>query len=290
MTLTSSPTLFTIRPRFPRRGRLILALAVLLGLAEGRALLAQPNLPRVARQIRIMEKVIDQVLVESRHARVTGAPNCKGMRLNGYGVLFIVELSPISSEGGMYHFQFKEDGSYNVILDEDEADKERLLTEGRIRKTGRRDADDSSSDIEYDDNYDDDEDRDREEEEREKAEERKDQKEEKKDREREKQRLKELVARMEDRAARGAGAGRERETALDQVREELVGVIRDYGHTITGLGPEEYVAIAIFPSDLDWRAPDTRTIIQVKRRAIDAYNDSQLSSEEFAKQLEVITQ
>jgi len=307
MTSTDSPTL-SLRRLSAAPGASALALALFLGLLGAHSVVAQPDLPaqpvlpakpakpakpdlpRIGRQIRIMEKVIDQVLVESQHAIVTGSPNCRGMRLEGYGVLFVVELSPLSSEGGMFHFQFKEDGSYNVVFDEDDdGDKDKRRTEGRIRNTGRRDDSESTSDIEYDqDEGADDEEKD------------KDKEKDKRDREREleqkakeiaeKERLKEWVKHLENGANPGSDAGPEREAALQLVRDELVGALRDYGYTITGLKPDEHVAIAIFPSDLDWRAPDTRIIIQVKRGAIDAYNESRLTPEEFAKQVEVHTQ
>jgi hypothetical protein len=266
-------------------------MALFLGSLGAEKSLAQPDLSRIGRQIRIMEKVIDQVLVDSQHALVTTRPNCRGMRLDGYGVLFVVELSPISSEGGNFHFQFKEDGSYNVIFDDEAAESGRKRTEGRVRSTGRRDS--TQWDIEYEQDSDDDD------EEQSANEEpsndsvltEKERKLKQKEKEIEdKERLKEWVEHLEQTAPLAKDASPEREAALELVRNELVGALRDYGYSITGLKPDEHVAIVIFPSDLDWRAPDTRTIIQVQRKTIEAYNESRLSAEEFAKQVEVRTQ
>lgn len=260
--------------------RLAAAVAALLfALGTAPELVAQPDPERLGRQIRIMEKVIDQVLVDSQHALVSGRPNCRGVRLQGYGVLFVIELSPIGSES-LFHFNFKDDGSYELNFEdeEEEEEKERQRLEGRRRTVGRRDAGEgqgSSDDIEYEDE---------ETPEKVKAKEQKALK--------EKRKLEEWVKELEKQAERGANPREDpaREVALARVREELVDILRDYGHTITGIGADEYVAIAVFPSDLDWRGPDTRTLLQVKYRAIDAFNESKVSAEEFAKLVEVVTQ
>src|SRR5688572_7911119 len=148
-------------------------------LAAAGAVDAQPPAPkpdpkpdpaqnRTQRQISLLEKVIDQTLIESRHALVTGAPNCRGLRLPGYGVLFIVDLSPIVSGEGIAHFRFKPDGSYEVEYEEDVPEKgQRKPIEGRTRTRGSRSNDgsdpDEDSDIEYvdDDDHDADKDRDK---------------------------------------------------------------------------------------------------------------------------------
>jgi hypothetical protein len=234
---------------------------------------ADPAAKRMQRQISIFEKVIDQTLIDSRHALVSGTPNCRGLRLQGYGVLFVVELSPILADDDILHFHFNPDGSYQVEYD-DKKDKGRHHTEGRVREQGRRDesdaAEDSSddSDIEYVeppsgiDSTD-----------VEAA-----------------KKFKNLVKSWDkDSAARLADP--ERQEVLALVREELVDALRDYGHTLTGIGPDEHIAIAIFPSDLDWRGgPGTRTILQVKRRDVDLANDGQITDEAFASRVEVLTQ
>jgi hypothetical protein len=256
------------------RAALPLLLAGALALPAAQGLRAQPAPQRQGRQIRIMEKVIDQVLVGSQHALVTGSPNCRGLRLQGYGVLFVVDLSPIGLDGP-FHFKFKDDGTYDIIQDEDDEDRQRI--EGRQRTVGRRDVPeppepsdpDDESDIEYEDEK------------------------EEKDREKEelrREKLEQWARELESEADETGARNPKREAALVLVREELVQVLRDYGRTISGVGPEDYVAIAIFPSDLDWRGPDTRTLIQVRRRSIDAYDNGNLTAEAFAKLVEVVTQ
>jgi len=235
---------------------------------------ADPAARRLERQISVFEKVVDQTLIDSEHALVSGSPNCRGLRLGGYGVLFVVELSPILGNNDIMHFRFKEDGSYEVEYDgEKDKDKDRKRIEGRTRSQGRRDEDDddndeeSEPDIVYVDPAGDD--------------------------------SAEVVvpktfknlvknwdsdwrARLED---------PERGEVLGLVREELLETLRDYGHTLTAIGPDEHIAIAIFPSDLDWRGgPGTRTILQVKRRDVDAYNANQITDEVFHSRVEVLTQ
>jgi hypothetical protein len=97
--------------------------------------------------------------------------------------------------------------------------------------------------------------------------------------------FKQWAARWEKRGAEAADRP-EREAALRRVRDELVETLRDLGHTITGLGPDEYVA-SPSSSDLDWR--DSTRALQVKRRAIDAFNDGQATAE-AAKEVEILTQ
>jgi hypothetical protein len=236
---------------------------------------ADPAARRLEHQISVFEKVVDQTLIDSEHALVSGSPNCRGLRLAGYGVLFVVELSPILGNDDILHFRFKDDGSYEVEYDGEKAkDKDRKRIEGRTRSRGRRDdaedGDSSDPDIEYVDPSD-----------SESAADSTDHL---------PPAFRNLVknwgpnsqARLED---------PERTEVLRLVREELLETLRDYGHTLTGLGPDERIAIAIFPSDLDWRGgPGTRQILQVKRRDVDAFNAGQITDEVFHSRVEVLTQ
>ncbi len=79
----------------------------------------------------------------------------------------------------------------------------------------------------------------------------------------------------------------ERKEALALVREELIDVLRDSAHSLTELAPDERIAIAIFPSDLDWRGPGTRTVLEVRRRDVDAYQRGELTAEAFAARVQV---
>lgn len=233
---------------------------------------ADPAQRRLERQISVFEKVIDQTLIDSQYALVSGSPNCRGLRLAGYGVLFVVELSPILGDDDIVHFRFKDDGSYEVEYDgEKDKDKSRTRIDGRTRSQGRRDdgeeADPSDPDIEYVDPTD------------------------------SLETLDEVppafrnLVKNWDPNARARLEDPERAKVLGLVREELLETLRDYGHTLTGLGPDEHIAIAIFPSDLDWRGgPGTRTILQVKRRDVDAYNANQITDQVFHTRVEVLTQ
>jgi hypothetical protein len=229
---------------------------------------------RLQRQISIFEKVIDQTLIDSQHALVSGGPNCRGLQLQGYGVLFMVELSPILVGDDILHFRFKDDGSYEVEYDEDkDKNQGRTRTEGRTRTSGRRDDESEEEspepDIEYVDPPDPDSllaGRDLPSE------------------------WKKLVRDWDPKSAARL-ADPERQEVLGLVREELLETLRDYGPTLSGIGPDEHIGIAIFPSDLDWRGgAGTRTILQVKRRDVDAYNAGQITAEVFATRVQVLTQ
>jgi hypothetical protein len=239
---------------------------------------ADPAARRLERQISVFEKVVDQTLIDSEHALVSGSPNCRGLRLAGYGVLFVVELSPIVGNDDIIHFRFKDDGSYEVEYDgEKDKDKSRKRIEGRTRSQGRRDdseedeeEDPSDPDIEYVDPSDSDAAADSTDD--------------------LPPAFRNLVKNW-DPNSKGRLDDPERNEVLRLVREELLETLRDYGHTLTGLGPEERIAIAIFPSDLDWRGgPGTRQILQVKRRDVDAFNAGQITDEVFHTRVEVLTQ
>jgi hypothetical protein len=250
-----------------------------------------PALVKTQRQISLLEKVIDQTLIESRHALVTGAPNCRGIRLPGYGVLFIVDLSPIVTRDEIAHFRFKPDGSYEVEYEKDKGKRKPI--EGRTRTQGHRADPDKESDIEYvdDDDHDTDKDADHDVD---------------KDKGRDKTakapdsakvwpgvppELDDLVEQWKkwdpDTAARLADP--ERKEVFTLVREELIDVLRDSAHSLTELAADERIAIAIFPSDLDWRGPGTRTILEVRRRDVDAYQRGELTAEAFAARVQVET-
>lgn len=240
---------------------------------------ADPSARRLERQISVFEKVIDQTLIDSEHALVSGSPNCRGLRLAGYGVLFVVELSPILGNDDILHFRFKEDGSYEVEYDGEKAkekdkDKGRKRIEGRTRAQGRRDESEepdsaSDPDIVYVDPADTDS----------------------AGAENDLPPAFRNLVKNWDPSSQARLEDPERTEVLKLVREELLETLRDYGHTLTGLGPDEHIAIAIFPSDLDWRGgPGTRTILQVKRRDVDAYNANQITDQVFHSRVEVLTQ
>ena len=254
-----------------------------------------PALAKTQRQISLLEKVIDQTLIESRHALVTGAPNCRGIRLSSYGVLFIVDLSPIVTGDEIAHFRFKDDGSYEVEYEKDAAKGKQKPSEGRTRTQGRRSDPDEDSDIEYvdDDDHDVDTDKDNDSD--------NDQGSDKSGKSSDSAKgkaspavppeLGDLVEQWKkwnpDTAARLADP--ERKEAFALVREELIDILRDSAHSLTELAPDERIAIAIFPSDLDWRGPGTRTILEVRRRDVDAYQRGEITAEAFAARVQVET-
>ncbi len=52
---------------------------------------------RLERQVRVMERVVDEILVQSENAAVSGLGSTRGLVLDGYGALFTVETSVIGS-------------------------------------------------------------------------------------------------------------------------------------------------------------------------------------------------
>jgi hypothetical protein len=133
-----------------RIGRTVTCVAVLVALAAVQAAAVEPPPNRkMARQIEVMEKIIDQVLLDSPNFLIRGTPVVRGTYLPGTGVLFTFDASLI--EHGLDNLDFKtwnfgkgfhveeRDGKRIIIIDDD----------GKIERDdiiGKEDLDDSIQD------------------------------------------------------------------------------------------------------------------------------------------------
>jgi hypothetical protein len=52
-----------------------------------------PGRDRLTRKVRVMERVLDEILVQSPHVRVSGGSNTRGLVLDEFGALFTLEAS-----------------------------------------------------------------------------------------------------------------------------------------------------------------------------------------------------
>lgn len=122
-----------------RRGRqwpvreLWIALAALaVGFLVTEAFAVEPPVSRkMSRQIDVMEKIIDQVLIDSPNFLVSGRGNTRGLYIEGHGVVFTFSASLVHKGNKNWNFDFGDgfkvltEGGKSVIVipDEEEADE-----------------------------------------------------------------------------------------------------------------------------------------------------------------------
>lgn len=82
------------KARGGRFGRTVIVAALLLGTLSVQALAVEPPTSRkMARQIEVMEKILDQVLLDSPNFLIRGTPVARGTYIDGFGVLFTFDAS-----------------------------------------------------------------------------------------------------------------------------------------------------------------------------------------------------
>ncbi len=116
-----------------RAARLILSTAVFMAVAGPAAGDKPAGEKRRAREIGIMERTIDEVLVESRNLLVGGRSVTQGLYLDGIGAVFTFSMDVIPLNWGLGEFSWW-DESHHVEVEDD---GERII----IYKSGRDDGD-----------------------------------------------------------------------------------------------------------------------------------------------------
>jgi hypothetical protein len=179
---------------------LALALIVTVGwiLADPACAGAQGVSDRLKRQINVMEKIIDEILVDSPNLLVGSSSPSNGFYLDEFGAVFSFEASLVSSPFRLFDKDFDfldirvESGDNKVIIwrdanaDEDEDDE---------------DDDEGEIDIE---------------------------------KWKEKEEARKIKRAEKEKELYAAG------------KEELIVALADYGETLSGLGDNEWIAIAVF--------------------------------------------
>ncbi|GJM45150.1 MAG: hypothetical protein DHS20C21_19920 [Gemmatimonadota bacterium] len=130
---------------------LIAGAALLAGLAVSQAFAVEPPTSRkMARQIDVMEKIMDQVLVDSPNFLVSGRGTTRGLFVKNYGVIFTFSASLVD-KGSNWSFDFgegfkvyNEEGKRVIVLDGDDVvqdymvgDEDEEDDEGRDDRKGR---------------------------------------------------------------------------------------------------------------------------------------------------------
>lgn len=100
--------------------------ALAAGLLVSKAFAVEPPASRkMERQIDVMEKIVDQVLIDSPNFLVSGRGNTRGLYIDNYGVVFTFSASLVN-KGKSWNFDFgegfkilKEDGKHVIVIDPD---------------------------------------------------------------------------------------------------------------------------------------------------------------------------
>ena len=110
----------------------VVAVAVLLGLVAGRAFGVEPPPGKMDRQIQVMEKILDQVLIDSPNFLVSGRGNARGLYVRDFGVILTFSASLVDKDRGWkfdfgegFKIQTDKDGRKIIILDEEKIAKEK---------------------------------------------------------------------------------------------------------------------------------------------------------------------
>jgi hypothetical protein len=81
---------------YRRYGKVVLiaaAIVILVGMLAVVASAAEDGQARVERKIRVMERVLDEILVQSPNVLVGAGGGTRGLALEGYGAVFVIDAS-----------------------------------------------------------------------------------------------------------------------------------------------------------------------------------------------------
>ncbi len=123
--------------------------ALLAGLLVSEAFAVEPPANRkMERQIDVMERIIDQVLIDSPNFLVSGRGTTRGLYVGSYGAVFTFSASLVERGEHRWDFNFKDgfhiedkDGRRVIVLDPDDLEDLEDLDEEELDdldRTGRR--------------------------------------------------------------------------------------------------------------------------------------------------------
>jgi hypothetical protein len=243
------------------------ALLIAGGLPAVAAADDEPGLaPKLKRQIRLMETVIDETLLDSPYLLVFSNSPTQGIYLGDYGVIFTLEASLVSDGlffGGPEAFTVlrnirigTEDGRV-VILSDDSDDEDDSLRRLRERLRERDEDEDAEADREDEDEWDDEEGDD-------------------------------II--IDFYGADGKSLRELREDQEERAREsyeegkqELIDVLIGYGDSMTRLEDDQWVVIAAFLQQDDFFEEQglSRLILKARMSDLRAFGRERISAEEM---------
>ena len=236
------------------RETLLVVAALLLGLlfvTQVRAADA-PVTRKTARQIDVMERIIDQVLVDSPNFLVQGRDNARGLYLEEFGVLFTFDASLVSDGGGDISKIFKKwDGKGFRIETDDDGDRVLVIPDFSSDENDK-DADEGA-DKDADEDTDGDVDKDD---------------------------AKDLRTWRDREVSRG-------ERLYKRGKAEIVDVLLDYGDTLTTLPGDSWVAIVAFLRDSNYfeKQKISKLILKAKLDDLRKYASDGITEEEMIKRI-----
>src|SRR5262245_43830836 len=101
------------------------ATALLFGLSSGSAFAVDPPPGKMARQIDVMERILDQVLIDSPNFLVSGLGNARGLYLKEFGVILTCDASLLEKDkkmnwGGEDFKIVDKDGKKIIVIPDEE--------------------------------------------------------------------------------------------------------------------------------------------------------------------------
>jgi hypothetical protein len=122
--------------------------ALLIGLTAAPEVFAvdSPTSRKMARQIEVMEQIIDQVLIDSPNFLVRGRDNARGLFIKDFGMLFTFEASLVEkhhdflkefSWGRGFRIEEKDDGTV-IIIPRDDRGSEEEIDPAEIRDEAKK--------------------------------------------------------------------------------------------------------------------------------------------------------
>ncbi|MBN1825717.1 MAG: hypothetical protein JW958_05575 [Candidatus Eisenbacteria bacterium] len=133
----------------------LLAIPLALLLVTADAFAGDMKKDKAYKQISIMEKIIDEAMVESRNALVRSSQCVRGVYLEGYGPVFTLEVGLVDEGFGLQKLSqlMKMGSGYTVTREEDEDEGETVITIQRKKGSGDWDEDDEEMAVTDEERY-----------------------------------------------------------------------------------------------------------------------------------------
>lgn len=138
------------------RQTFIVVLAVAIGLLARQAFGVEPPPGKMERQIEVMERILDQVLIDSPNFLVSGRGNARGLWVPEFGIIMTFDASLLEKDkdwnfdfGKGFKIQTDDKGRKVIILDEDSEATPEDVREAIEKKKQEKQPDDSPQDRLY---------------------------------------------------------------------------------------------------------------------------------------------
>jgi len=204
---------------------------------------------KMKKQIRVMEGMLDSILLDSPNLLIAGSHVAHGLYLDEFGVILAFEAS---LTGGGFDFGRSLEFLKNIRVESDK-DKTIIWHEGSDDEEAQKEIEEAKKDLE---------------------EAKKDLEEAKKQAEHAEQERRVYVL---GRDAEGKEAGQSAQETYEKGKQELIDALIDYGETLTSLRDDQWVAIAAFLKDNQYFSDQKISRLVIKARIRDLRASTQMS-------------